>query len=105
MLPIALPVRGHDVADHLQRSAIWPKQNHLTILPRIVFMSACVNARRVCVRTFPRAPVLNPSAVMDVSSGVSTTATASYSPSVQNRWQSQLVDATLYLKRKRWSVR
>jgi len=30
MLPIALPVRGHDVADHLQRSAIWPKQNHLT---------------------------------------------------------------------------
>src|SRR6266446_7413964 len=52
-------------ADHLQRSAIWPKQNHLTILPRIVFMSACVSARRVCVRTFPRAPVLNPSAVME----------------------------------------
>jgi hypothetical protein len=32
MLPIALPVRGHDVADHLQQSAIWPKAksfNHL----------------------------------------------------------------------------
>jgi hypothetical protein len=39
----------------------------LTILPRIVPMSACVNARRVCVRTFPRAPVLNPSAVMEIS--------------------------------------
>ncbi len=71
-------------ARHLQCSAMWPKQNHLTILPRIVFMSACVNARRVCVRTFPRAPVLNPSAVMDVSSGASTTATTSYAPSVQN---------------------
>ena len=47
-------------------------------------MSACVNARSVCVRTFPRAPLLNPSAVMDVSSGASTTATTSYAPSVQN---------------------
>jgi hypothetical protein len=47
-------------------------------------MSACVNARRVCVRTFPRAPLLKPSAVMDISSGASTTATMSYSPSVQN---------------------
>jgi hypothetical protein len=47
-------------------------------------MSACVNARMVCVRTFPRAPVLNPSAVMEISSGASTTETMSYSPSVQN---------------------
>ena len=43
----------------------------------VVFMSAGVNARRVCVRTFPRAPVLRPSAVMDISSGASTTATTS----------------------------
>src|SRR5262249_34418870 len=56
----------------------------LTILPRIIPMSACVNARMVCVRTFPRAPVLNPSAVMEISSGASTTETMSYSPSVQN---------------------
>jgi hypothetical protein len=47
-------------------------------------MSSCVNARRVCVRTFPRAPLLNPSAVTEISSGASTTATMSYSPSVQN---------------------
>jgi hypothetical protein len=47
-------------------------------------MSASVNARSVCVRTFPGAPVLNPSAVIDVSSGASTTATISYAPSVQN---------------------
>src|ERR1700757_4689156 len=46
-------------------------------------MSACVNARSVCVRTFPRAPLLNPSAVMEMSSGASTIATMSYSPSVQ----------------------
>src|SRR5262245_54358831 len=46
-------------------------------------MSACVNARSVCVRTFPRAPLLNPSAVMEMSSGASTIATMSYWPSVQ----------------------
>jgi len=33
--------------------------------------------------TFPRAPLLNPSAVMEISSGASTTA-MSYFPSVQN---------------------
>jgi hypothetical protein len=47
-------------------------------------MSACVNARRVCVRMLPTAPLLSPSAVMEISSGASTTATMSYSPSVQN---------------------
>src|SRR5262245_54358832 len=46
-------------------------------------MSACVNARSVCVRTFRRAPLLNPSAVMEMSSGASTIATMSYWPSVQ----------------------
>src|SRR6516165_9906755 len=58
-----------------------PFTQPLTILPRIVLMSACVNARSVCVRTFPRAPLLNPSAVMEISSGASTIATTSYSPS------------------------
>src|SRR5262245_9978944 len=61
-----------------------PFTHPLTILPRIVLMSACVNARSVCVRTFPRAPLLNPSAVMEISSGASTIATTSYSPNVQN---------------------
>jgi hypothetical protein len=60
------------------------RRQHATDNDGIVPMSACVNARRVCVRMFPRAPVLNPSAVMEISSGASTTATMSYSPSVQN---------------------
>jgi hypothetical protein len=37
----------------------------------------------VWVRILPRAPLLNPSAVIEISSGASTTATMSYSPSVQ----------------------
>src|SRR5262245_49136740 len=47
-------------------------------------LHVCLRKRsQVCVRTFPRAPLLNPSAVMEMSSGASTIATMSYWPSVQ----------------------